>query len=141
MSQTKILSVQGDGAEETVKTGYYTHRACTAHEMGSWHPESPARLAAINDHLIGIGLAPHLVPLEPPPATLEAIRRAHADAYLQQLQAKIPKRGYVPLDPDTAINPNSWEAALHAAGAVLDATDRVIAGELDNAFCAVRPPG
>ncbi|MCS7100441.1 MAG: histone deacetylase family protein, partial [Burkholderiaceae bacterium] len=47
----------------------------------------------------------------------------------------------VPLDPDTAINPNSWEAALHAAGAVLDATDRVIAGELDNAFCAVRPPG
>ncbi|MCX8006247.1 MAG: histone deacetylase family protein [Burkholderiaceae bacterium] len=109
--------------------------------MGSWHPESPARLAAINDHLIGIGLAPHLVPLEPPPATLEAIRRAHADAYLQQLQAKIPKRGYVPLDPDTAINPNSWEAALHAAGAVLDATDRVIAGELDNAFCAVRPPG
>ncbi|MCX7901417.1 MAG: histone deacetylase family protein, partial [Burkholderiaceae bacterium] len=124
-----------------MKTGYYTHRACAAHEMGSWHPESPQRLAAINDHLIGIGLAPHLVSLQPPPASWEAIRRAHSEAYLQQLQAKIPKRGYVPLDPDTAINSNSWEAALHAAGAVIDATDRVIAGELDNAFCAVRPPG
>jgi acetoin utilization deacetylase AcuC-like enzyme len=127
--------------EETVRTGYYTHRACAAHEMGSWHPESPERLAAINDHLISVGLASHLAHLDAPAAPLEAVTRAHAPEYVAQLQARIPKRGYVPLDPDTSMNPESWEAALRAAGAVIDATDRVLAGELDNAFCAIRPPG
>lgn len=124
-----------------MRTGYYTHRACAAHEMGAWHPESPERLAAINDHLISIGLASHLVHLEAPPASLEAVARAHSPAYLAELQARIPKRGYVALDPDTSMNPESWEAALRAAGAVIDATDRALAGELDNAFCAIRPPG
>jgi len=52
-----------------------------------------------------------------------------------------PERGYFPLDPDTSMNPSSWKAALHAAGAVVEATDRVIGGALANAFCAVRPPG
>src|SRR5215831_7121115 len=109
--------------------------------MGSWHPESPERLAAINDHLIAVGLASHLAPFEAPPAPLEAVVRAHAADYVSGLVARIPKHGYVALDPDTSMNPDSWEAALRAAGAVVDATDRVIAGELTNAFCAIRPPG
>jgi acetoin utilization deacetylase AcuC-like enzyme len=45
------------------------------------------------------------------------------------------------IDPDTSINVHTWDAALRAAGAAIDATDAVMAGEMDNAFCSVRPPG
>jgi len=48
---------------------------------------------------------------------------------------------HVHIDPDTAMNRHTWQAALRAAGAALAATDAVVAGELENAFCAVRPPG
>jgi acetoin utilization deacetylase AcuC-like enzyme len=109
--------------------------------MGSWHPECPARLHAIRDHLIAIGLDGHLAHFDAPSAPLAAITRAHAPEYVEALRARIPKHGYAALDPDTSMNPATWEAALRAAGAVLEATDRVIGGELDNAFCAVRPPG
>ncbi len=122
-------------------TGWITHAACSAHEMGAWHPESPDRLAAINDHLIAVGLLPHLVPVEAPPAPLAALQRAHDAEYIEHLRSSIPKRGYRALDPDTSMNSASFEAGLRAAGAVVDGTDRVISGELRNAFCAVRPPG
>jgi acetoin utilization deacetylase AcuC-like enzyme len=124
-----------------VHTGFLTHAQCAAHEMGSWHPESPERLAAVHDHLIAVGLLPHLLSLEAPKASLEAIARAHDRGYIERLRGRIPKAGYAPIDPDTSMNGASWDAALHAAGAVIEATDLVIRGELDNAFCAVRPPG
>ena len=122
-------------------TGYLTHAVCSAHEMGSWHPESPERLAAINDHLIAVGILPHLQEIAAPPVAREALARVHTDDYLDSMRASVPERGYVSLDPDTSMNPNTYEAALRAAGAVVEATDRVMRGELANAFCAVRPPG
>jgi acetoin utilization deacetylase AcuC-like enzyme len=124
-----------------VPTGFLTHPSCAAHEMGSWHPECPARLSAIHDQLITSGLAPLLEHIEAPRAPLEAITRAHAREYVEALRARAPQRGYLPLDPDTSMNPSTWPAALHAAGAVIEAIDRVMAGSLANAFCAVRPPG
>ena len=122
-------------------TGFLTHPVCGAHEMGSWHPECPARLSAIQDQLIVSGLMPFLESIEAPQAQLEAIVRAHTPEYVQHLRSQAPARGYLPLDPDTSMNRSTWQAALHAAGAVVEATDRVIAGSLANAFCAVRPPG
>ena len=122
-------------------TGFLSHPLCAAHEMGSWHPECPARLSAIRDQLIASGLAPFLEHIDAPQATLAAITRAHERDYVEHLQERVPARGYVPLDPDTSMNPSSWHAALHAAGAVVEATDRVLSGALANAFCAVRPPG
>jgi acetoin utilization deacetylase AcuC-like enzyme len=124
-----------------VHTGLLTHAECAAHEMGAWHPECPARLAAIHDQLIVSGLAPHLVHIDAPQASLEALARAHDPEYIEALRCRIPERGYAALDPDTSMNPRSWGAALRAAGAVVEATDRVVGGELGNAFCAVRPPG
>jgi acetoin utilization deacetylase AcuC-like enzyme len=109
--------------------------------MGSWHPESPDRLAAINDHLIAVGILPHLQEIAAPQAPRAALARTHTARYLDTLQASVPEHGYVSLDPDTSMNPATYEAALRAAGAVLEATDRVMRGELSNAFCAVRPPG
>jgi acetoin utilization deacetylase AcuC-like enzyme len=122
-------------------TGFFTHRSCAEHEMGSWHPECPERLAAIYDHLIAIGLAPHLEHLDAPPAPVDALARAHDTAYIERLKSSVPQQGYWPIDPDTSMNPRTWDAALRSAGAVIDATDRVLRGELANAFCAVRPPG
>lgn len=124
-----------------LQTGWFTHSACSLHEMGSWHPESPARLAAIQDHLISTGIAPHLAHFDAPLASTEALKRAHQAAYIERLQSSVPSHGYAALDPDTSMNSHTLHAALRAAGAVVDATDRVIGAELANAFCAVRPPG
>ena len=111
------------------------------HNMGSHHPECPARMAAIEDHLLATGLLLHLVEVEAPPATREQLLRVHDPDYVDVIEASIPERGLIHLDPDTAMNPHSYHAALRAAGAVIKATDMVMGGEVENAFCNVRPPG
>jgi len=111
------------------------------HDMGSHHPECPARVAAIEDHLLATGLLLHLVDVEAPPATREQLLRVHDPDYVDAIEASVPERGLIHLDPDTAMNPHSYHAALRAAGAVIKATDMVMGGEVENAFCNVRPPG
>jgi acetoin utilization deacetylase AcuC-like enzyme len=124
-----------------VKTGLLSHAACMEHEMGMSHPECPARIAAVQDRLVNAGIAPHLEYIEAPMAPIDALERAHDPDYVELLHSNNPSDGYFVLDPDTMMCPQSWEAAVRAAGAVVEATDRVMAGELTNAFCAVRPPG
>ncbi len=109
--------------------------------MGEGHPECPERLDAISDFLLSTGIMNLLVPFEAPSATLEQLGRAHASLYVQEIIACAPREGFVQLDPDTAMNPHSLSAALHAAGAAVLATDLVLGGEVNRAFCAVRPPG
>jgi len=111
------------------------------HDMGSHHPECPARVAAIEDYLLATGLLLHLVDVEAPPATREQLLRVHDPDYVDAIEASVPERGLIHLDPDTAMNPHSYHAALRAAGAVIKATDMVMGGEVENAFCNVRPPG
>ena len=122
-------------------TAYITHHDCLLHEMGAYHPEAPERLRAIDDRLIAAGLMDHLRHYEAPAASDEQITRVHTPAYLQRLRELSPRQGHVSLDPDTAMNPHSLSAAHHAAGALILATDLVMAGTVENAFCAVRPPG
>jgi acetoin utilization deacetylase AcuC-like enzyme len=122
-------------------TAYITHRDCYLHDMGSFHPECPARLSAINDHLIALGLDHYLAHYEAPLASFEQLLRVHRAAHLERLKRSSPAVGMVHLDPDTAMNPHTWKAALRAAGAGVMAVDLVMAGEVENAFCAVRPPG
>lgn len=122
-------------------TAFITHRDCWLHEMGSFHPECPDRLAAINDRLIAAGLDLYLSFYDAPLATTEQIVRAHAPEYLEELIASVPEHGIRHLDPDTAMSPNTMKAALRSAGAGVLATDLVLKGEIENAFCAVRPPG
>ena len=132
------------------KTGYFTHPDCRRHEMGPGHPECPERLDAIEDRLlasgVGIGLERRLAP----EASVSDIELAHTRLHVaamrglrQELKESIAAGGppYSQIDPDTSMNEHTWQAALHAAGAVLAATDAVMSGELENAFCAVRPPG
>jgi len=122
-------------------TAFITHRDCHLHDMGAFHPESPARLAAINDHLIAQGLDHYLTHYEAPLATFEQLLRVHPASHLERLKRNSPTLGIFHLDPDTAMNPHTWQAALRSAGAGVMAVDLVMAREVQNAFCAVRPPG
>ena len=131
-------------------TGYFSHPDCRKHEMGEGHPECPERLDAIDDWLLATGVKDALDTREAPQAALGDIELAHdrmmvaalrglSDHLADDITAGGP--AYAQIDPDTALNVHTWNAALRAAGAALAATDAVMSGELENAFCAVRPPG
>ena len=122
-------------------TAFISHRDCFLHDMGAMHPETPGRLSAINDHLIAQGLDHYFVFHDAPLASFEQLLRVHSAAHLERLKRNSPSLGVVHLDPDTAMNPHTWQAALRAAGAGVSAVDMVMRGEVQNAFCSVRPPG
>lgn len=120
---------------------YITHTDCNRHEMGGDHPECPERLSAINDMLLSQGLLDYMQSCDAPVATQEQLARAHDIEYVQTLIASAPAQGYQRVDPDTCMNPHTMTAALRAAGAAVQATDLVMTGQADTAFCSVRPPG
>jgi acetoin utilization deacetylase AcuC-like enzyme len=109
--------------------------------MGTHHPERPERLTAIEDQLIASGVGEHLARHEAPLATDEQLARVHPPEYVRAIRDAAPQRGTVHLDPDTAMNPFTLNAALRAAGAAAFAVDLVLKKQHQAAFCAVRPPG
>jgi len=124
-----------------MQTAYITHPLCLKHDMGAHHPECPARIHAIEDQLIASGLFGYLQHFEAPEATREQLERVHDADYIDSIVAASPAHGLVELDGDTLMNPNTLQAALRAAGAAVMAVDKVMAGEVENAFCNIRPPG
>ena len=122
-------------------SAYITHPDCARHEMGPHHPECPERLGAINDMLLTKGLLDYMASYDAEPATVAHLERAHAALYVQELFAASPTEGYHHVDPDTSMNPHTLQAALRAAGAVVQATDLVLGGKAPSAFCNIRPPG
>ncbi|HEX7645289.1 MAG TPA: histone deacetylase family protein [Burkholderiaceae bacterium] len=129
-----------------MSTAIYTHPDCRLHEMGNWHPESPQRLQAIEDQLIASRIDTLLDYREAPLASKDDIKRVHSDEAIALIEDNVPAAGdqdnrYYPIDGDTSMNAHSLKAAMRAAGAAVAATDAVIDGELENAFCAIRPPG
>ena len=122
-------------------TAFITHADCARHDMGRHHPESPARLAAIEDHLISSGVAGLLERHEAPAANTSELARVHPVEYIDAIRDASPRSGIVHLDPDTAMCPYTYAAALRAAGAGILGTDLVLAGKAESAFCSVRPPG
>src|ERR1700710_2588045 len=118
----------------------YTHPVCLLHDAGPGHPESPLRLQTVLEALDSDRFA-SLERIEAPRATREQIARVHAQRLIDLLSDNVPREGYVRVDADTAMCPDSLEAALRAAGAVCAAVDAMIDGDTTRAFCAVRPPG
>jgi acetoin utilization deacetylase AcuC-like enzyme len=110
-----------------------------AHDPGRRHPERPERVAAVLAGLDAID-ADAIRHLEPRAATRAELERVHAAAYLDRIE-EVCAAGGGALDPDTSASAASWEAAIHAAGAGLEAVAALERGEGDAAFCAVRPPG
>ena len=122
-------------------TLFVSHPDCQLHDMGDHHPECPARVVAVERQLAASGMMGSLKCREAPKATREQLERVHDVGYLDAIEDASPAQGWVQLDPDTAMNPHSLNAALRGAGAAVLATDEVIAGRAMNAFCNVRQIG
>src|SRR5256885_13208151 len=123
-----------------MRAAFVTHADCLKHEMGASHPERPARLAAIEDELIASGIGQHLERYDAPLATDEQLARVHPIEYVKAIREVAPREGTIHLDPDTAMNRWSLQAALLAAGAAGLATDLGLPKKASFAFFSVRPP-
>ena len=118
----------------------FGHQSSEEHDMGPGHPERPDRIRAVQQALEADRFN-SLEHREAPRATVDQIARVHDRDYVTKLLDAVPDEGRVQIDPDTAMCPESGEAALRASGAIVAAIDAIAAGETNSAFCAVRPPG
>ncbi len=121
-------------------TALFTHASGFEHDTGEGHPERIDRLRAVTQAM-EVEEFQLLDRRDAPEADRTQLIRVHDAAYVDDVFASIPDSGHRHLDADTVVSPGSGRAALHAAGAVCAAVDAVMAGEVRNAFCAVRPPG
>lgn len=122
-------------------TAYITHPSFLLHDMGDSHPESPARLRAIDDRLHAAQLFDFLGHHLAPEVTRGQLLRVHDAAHVDAIEAAAPVEGLLRLDPDTSMNAHSLTAARRAAGGAVHGVDLVMTGESANAFVACRPPG
>jgi acetoin utilization deacetylase AcuC-like enzyme len=120
--------------------GLFTHPDMLDHRPGEGHPECPERLTAVVDALSDASDL-ELQTFEAPLAEPGDLGLVHPQAYVQALFDAPPNPGLTRIDPDTVMSPGSLTAARRAAGAVVAAVREVAAGNLERAFCAVRPPG
>ncbi len=122
---------------------FISHETCREHQMGSYHPECPERLHAINDRLIASGIEMLVTHYDAPEATVEQLARVHDGNYIQHLFDTAPKApgGLTWVDGDTAMSYGTLPAALRSAGAGILAVDLVMGHRHHAAFCSVRPPG
>jgi acetoin utilization deacetylase AcuC-like enzyme len=122
-----------------MRVGLYDDPLFREHDSGEGHPERPARLDALRHGIKEAGLEEGMRALAPRPAHREELERVHTAAHVERVEGTRGRT--VRFDPDTQAGPRSADAAFLAAGAVVDAVDRVLDGDLDRALCLVRPPG
>jgi acetoin utilization deacetylase AcuC-like enzyme len=122
-----------------VRVALYDDPLFREHDSGRGHPERPERVDAIRRGLSAAGLDPRLTALPARPATDDELRRVHTADHVRAVAATRGRT--VRFDPDTQAGPRSSDAALLAAGAAVDAVQRVLDGTVDHAFCLCRPPG
>lgn len=122
------------------KTGLVYHEDYLLHNAGIVHPERPERLISIINHLTEIKLLEQLVQIDPYLAEVDWIATVHTRDYIDSIKQAC-EQGYSYLDADTGICPDSYRIALLATGGAMAAADAVMNHRIDNAFCAVRPPG
>ncbi len=117
-----------------------SHHACIDHDTGSFHPECPDRLRAVQ-RILETEEFMMLHREEAPHVTREQLMRVHPMSHIDSILDHVPREGHHHLDGDTVLSPDSGEAALRAAGGIVQAVDEVMSKEVRNAFVAVRPPG
>jgi acetoin utilization deacetylase AcuC-like enzyme len=122
-------------------TGLVYDEQYLRHNPGEWHPERPARLEAIVNRLQETGLWDEVILIRPYPAPLPWIERLHDPEYIKRFKTACEKGYSIFGVPDCGISPESYDIALLAVGGVLAAVENVMSGAVQNAFCAVRPPG
>lgn len=118
---------------------FLTHPDYARHLTGPGHPERPERLPAVLRAIERSGLEDHLRRLEPDPIERHLLTSVHSERYVEQVRA-VAAGGGGHLDADTVVSPDSYEAALLAAGGAVAAMREAVT--LDGrAFALVRPPG
>ncbi|MCU0558593.1 MAG: histone deacetylase [Desulfobacterales bacterium] len=123
------------------RTGFLYDERYLLHKTGPYHPEVPERLEAILQGVSGEGLLDQLVRITAAPAELIWVHAVHTPDYVKRFEAACRSRHPTLDSPDNQMCPETYQVALLAVGGILETVRRVMAGELDNAFCAVRPPG
>lgn len=123
-------------------TLYYSHPDFLSHDTGIGHPECADRLRSISNALDKPEFS-SLVRIEPSlnNDTRQKIELIHPPQFIDSILNAVPKQDFHALDSDTILSPGSGNAALRAVSAVCDAVDKIVSGDADNAFCAIRPPG
>ena len=130
----------GQPAAASMTTLLVTHPACLDHLTPAGHPERPDRLRAIAQELDDERFR-LLVREQAEAATLDTIALCHPPEFIAAIRNAIPAQGLVRIDADTTMSPGTFEALSRAIGAATMAADKVMGGSVDNAFCAIRPPG
>jgi len=122
------------------KVGFVYDDAFLLHTSPSSHPEHPDRLNALVASLKSDGLLDKLEHITPHAASADELELIHSKAYIEEVkQTSGRESGW--LDPDTYVCKDSYKAASLAVGGVIEAVERVVRGDINSAFCAVRPPG
>lgn len=123
------------------RVGFVYHQDFLKHDTGRGHPERKERLESVVSHLKKVELWDKLEHRIPATAPLEWILKAHPEAYVRWVEQQC-RNGATLLDSgDTHVCTESYDVALLACGAVLEAVDSVVSRNVSSAFCAVRPPG
>ena len=122
------------------RTAVYRNQLFLEHRPGYDHPESPERLQVIYRELDREDTGSRFLYPGFEPASTEIIALNHSRALIEKVAATAG-HAHDFLDADTATSEESYAAACLAAGALVDAVNRLDQGEIDNAFCLVRPPG
>jgi len=122
-----------------MKAGFVYDPIYLKHDTGQ-HVENARRLEAVISHLDQTGLKQQLTPIKPRPATIEELSLVHHEQHISHVR-EVAQGGGGWLDLDTVMSPDSYDAALYAAGGAIEATRAVINGEVNSAFALVRPPG
>jgi acetoin utilization deacetylase AcuC-like enzyme len=123
-----------------MRTAFHTDAMYLRHVMPDGHPERVERIEAMlrvaaRTDALGVALLPARRR-----ASREELTLVHTGAYIDAIASTAGRRESM-LDPDTYTSSDSYEVALYACGGVLDLVDRVMEGEIDHAFAAIRPPG
>ncbi|MGC8852923.1 MAG: histone deacetylase family protein [Hydrogenobacter sp.] len=122
-----------------MRTGFVYDEIYLRHNWKN-HPENMDRLISIIQELDRNNLFKSLKRIKPRRAKIEEVALNHDLAYIQEVHDFCEAGGGY-LDPDTYAVHDSYETALYAVGGVLEGIDKLIEGEVDTVFCAIRPPG
>ena len=123
------------------RTGFVYDERYMHHKTGAYHPEVPERITAVYRGVKGAGLLPKLTLIRPQPAALKWVETIHGRHYIEQFQKACLSGKSEFHCADNQMCAETFDTALLAVGGVLEAVRCVMNQEIDNAFCAVRPPG
>jgi acetoin utilization deacetylase AcuC-like enzyme len=123
------------------RTGFLYDERYLLHKTGPYHPEVPERLTAILEGIEKGGLLENLIRVPAAPAEPQWILSIHTAEYMKRFEAACRTGKQMFDSPDNQMCAQTYEIALLAVGGIIEACRQVMEGRLDNAFCAVRPPG